>query len=257
MDEVVDKLLLLLQPVGDVDLLLLLAAQGKDDVVKQPLLVVLVEFCLVAVLGAVAGAEEEGHGPALLTVLLRCGPLLDEGTHGCNPGAERNHHEGSLVRVRHGDGRRVDAAAQSDALGLRRQLAQPSGAEAHAVPAAFRGPLILDDAQVGLIVAAQAGRGRDGVQARLDVRHVVQQVADARLGAGELAQQLGVCITLLDVVLVGGLALPGAQEAKLLLLRGVRGAELQHLVEAALRPAPDVQHLGEELAGGDHLGQGH
>mmetsp|Transcript_52355 Transcript_52355/g.156253 ORF Transcript_52355/g.156253 Transcript_52355/m.156253 type:complete len:258 (-) Transcript_52355:1478-2251(-) len=257
MDEVVDKLLLLLQPVGDVDLLLLLAAQGKDDVVKQPLLVVLVEFCLVAVLGAVAGAEEEGHGTALLAVLLRRSPLFDEGAHGGDAGAQCHHHQGRLVRVRHGHGGGVHAAMQRQRLGVRVQFAEPAGAEAHAVPAAFRGPLILDDAQVGLIVAAQAGRGRDGVQARLDVRHVVQQVADARLGAGELAQQLGVCITLLDVVLVGGLALPGAQEAKLLLLRGVRGAELQHLVEAALRPAPDVQHLGEELAGGDHLGQGH
>mmetsp|Transcript_6294 Transcript_6294/g.20223 ORF Transcript_6294/g.20223 Transcript_6294/m.20223 type:complete len:310 (-) Transcript_6294:4460-5389(-) len=240
----------------DVDLLLLLAAQGEDDVLEEPVLLVLVELGLIAVLGAVASPEEEGHGAALLAVRLRRGSLLDEGPHGGDARAERHHQQGRLVRVRHRDSRRVDAAVHPQALGAGLHLAQPAGRQAHAVPAALGGPLVLDDAQVALVVAAESRGGGDGVQARLDVRHVVQQVANAGLRTGELLEELGVGVALVHVILVLGLALLGAQTLQLLLLGGVGGAELQHLVEAALRPASNVEHLREEGAGRDHLGQG-
>mmetsp|Transcript_120252 Transcript_120252/g.351406 ORF Transcript_120252/g.351406 Transcript_120252/m.351406 type:complete len:294 (+) Transcript_120252:513-1394(+) len=256
MDEVVNQLLLLLQPVGDVDLFLLLAAQGQEDVIKKPLLVVLIKLRLVAVLRAVAGAEEKSHRSTLLAVCLGCSPLLNEGTHGCDSGAQRHHHKGSFVGFRHGHSRWVDATVNPKTGGIRLLLTQPASCEAHTIPPTLRSPLILDDAQVSLILTTQTRGGGDGIQARFDVRDIVQQIADAWLCTGELLKQFSVCEAFLNTLLVIGFAFPAAQVAQLLLLGRVGGAELQHLVKTALGPASNVQDLREEHTSCDDLWQG-
>mmetsp|Transcript_115347 Transcript_115347/g.326834 ORF Transcript_115347/g.326834 Transcript_115347/m.326834 type:complete len:222 (+) Transcript_115347:67-732(+) len=156
-DEVVHQLLALLEAVRDVDLLLLLAAQGEDDVLQDVLLLVLVELGLVAVLDAVPGAEEEGHGRALLALLLGLRPLLDEGAHGRDARAQGDHHHRGLVAVRHGHRGGVHVAPHRDALGGDLQLVEPAGAEADTEAAAGGVPVVPDDAQVAVVVPAHAG----------------------------------------------------------------------------------------------------
>mmetsp|Transcript_170329 Transcript_170329/g.540941 ORF Transcript_170329/g.540941 Transcript_170329/m.540941 type:complete len:241 (+) Transcript_170329:103-825(+) len=155
-DEVVDELLLLLKTVGHIDLLLLLATQGQAHVLQHALLLVVVELLLVAVLGTVPGAEEEGHLTASLSISLRGSTLLDEGPHRGDAGAEGDHEEGRLVRLGHGHGRGVHGGAASEALLSGLNLAKPVGREADAIPAAGGSPLVLDDAEVASVLAAEA-----------------------------------------------------------------------------------------------------
>mmetsp|Transcript_89364 Transcript_89364/g.273663 ORF Transcript_89364/g.273663 Transcript_89364/m.273663 type:complete len:652 (+) Transcript_89364:181-2136(+) len=256
-DEVVDKLHLLLQPMGHVDFLLLLAAQREGDGGQHAFLVVVVELLLVAVLDAVARAEEERHGCALLAGPVGGHALLDEGAHWRDARAEADHQQGRLVGLGHDHRRFVDLGRHAQAAARQVQLLQPPGALTDALPPAGGDPIIPDDAEVALVLAPHARRGGDGVQAGLDVRHVVDEVPDGRHRAGELLQQLGVGVALRGARLVVLLAVPGAQVRELLLILRVRGAHLQHLVEAALGPAADVQDLGEQTPHGDVLRQRH
>mmetsp|Transcript_83869 Transcript_83869/g.179778 ORF Transcript_83869/g.179778 Transcript_83869/m.179778 type:complete len:278 (+) Transcript_83869:148-981(+) len=242
-DELVDHLLLLLKAVRDVDLLLLLAAQRQDDMCEHAVLLVLVELFLVAVLLAIPGAEEEGHLAALLTRSLSCHTLLNKGPHGSDACAQGHHHHRGHMGVRHRHCGGVHAAAELDALSGNRHLVKPARGETHAVPAAGGGPVVPDDAEMALIVAPQPGGGGDGVQARLDVRHIIEQGAHTHVGAGELLQELCVGVALSRVGLVVRLALASAEVFQLRLLLGIRGAKLQHLVETALWPATDVHDL--------------
>mmetsp|Transcript_121399 Transcript_121399/g.348832 ORF Transcript_121399/g.348832 Transcript_121399/m.348832 type:complete len:352 (+) Transcript_121399:251-1306(+) len=255
-DQVVDELLLLLQSVGHVDLLLLLAAERQGDNGQRALLVVGVELVLVAVLDPVAGTEEQRHRRDLLALAEGGHTLLDEGAHRRDARAKAHHHEGRLMRLGHHDRGFVDLGRQAHAGASDLELLQPAGALADALPSALRLPIVPDDAEVALILAAHPRRRGDGVEARLDVGHVVDEVANGGHRAGELLQELGVGVALIDAVLVVLLPLAGADAGQLLLLLRVLGAELQHLVKAALGPAADVQALGEELAGRDVLGQG-
>mmetsp|Transcript_35769 Transcript_35769/g.83431 ORF Transcript_35769/g.83431 Transcript_35769/m.83431 type:complete len:1585 (+) Transcript_35769:757-5511(+) len=135
-------------------------------------------------------------------------------------------------------------------------FAEPSGGKTGQRPPTRRRPVIPDDAKVADIVATEARGRSDGIQAWLDVRHIVQQIADADLAAGELLKEFRIRVAFVGVRLVSLLALLRAEQLQLLLLLGVRRRKLQHLVETSLGPAGDVQNLGEEGPGCEDFREG-
>merc|ERR1711920_739830 len=60
---------------------------------------VIVEFCLITVLLAVASTEEKSHRSTLFAVSFSLRALLDESTHGCDTSPQGHHNHWSFVGV--------------------------------------------------------------------------------------------------------------------------------------------------------------
>mmetsp|Transcript_50369 Transcript_50369/g.119758 ORF Transcript_50369/g.119758 Transcript_50369/m.119758 type:complete len:340 (-) Transcript_50369:4557-5576(-) len=254
-DHLIDELLLLLQSVCDIDLLLLLSAESQVDLSQHALLVVLIEVLLVAVLLSVASTEEKGHWSTLLACPLRCHTLLNEGSHWRNACAEADHDHWCLVRLWHCHRGGVHLGIELKRAIGSLELTQPAGGETNAVAAASCSPFILDDAKVALLLATQPWRGCNGVQTRLDVGHVVEEVTKRWNSTWVLLEQLCIGVALCREGLVGLLAFSGADQLELFLLLWICGLELQHLIETSLWPSTNVQNVPEQGRDGDHLWQ--
>merc|ERR1719330_846907 len=234
MDQVIHKLLFLLQPVCDIDLFLLLSAQSKANRCERSFFVVTIELLLITVFDPVSRSEEQGHGRDFFSCSRSCHSFFDEGSHGGDPSSQADHEQRSFMGFWHDNSCLVDLRRHANSISDF-QILQPSSALTDTEPSTGCIPIISDDAQMACVLSLHTRRRSNGVQSRLNVGDIVNQMANCWGRTWKLLKKFGVCVALLPASLICLFSLARTNHCEFLFLARVCGAHLQHFIKTALR----------------------
>lgn len=139
------------------------------------------EFCLLVTI-----AEEKSHGSALFAVNLSLLSVLNHGTHWSYTCSQSYHHLRLVLSFRDVHSPIIHFGHY---LSLCSIVPEEVGGHAVSLVVICVVPVVLDDAEFYL-VTHQSVSGGNGVESRLDLRHVVHEVLHRGHGRGEFLQEV-------------------------------------------------------------------